>query len=687
MAGWHNIPLDIHPFLTYKRLTLLLFTYPSYHRPGPVVVHNEFDPANAGEISKSLDFQPHSIGEAQTGTLSQPGDVAAARNYFSQAGGGQNALPDLRIDGPAGTGAEAAAGNGFDLQSFTGTPGSGGEAIGAKAMAGMGRAMPGLESALPGMDGGLMPGLEQGALAGMPPGAEPISPMIQMILKMPGLTGIIGSFFDALMSFLFPADGGLLNLLNPTFWADAAQTAIGNFAMLIGNNIPFTLSIFGAHNPLLQTAFQNGFMDLGKTFSAANPVSISFEHQPIDAFQSMNVGGMNAPGKGLYEMGSLDNANFANGVNVSMDPNKFIAMEGGNSFAPSMGGGQVPTATMTQTSTNLSTQSYAPPQATQAPMAQQAPSGGSSDGGYFSRGGNGQFESGPVTNDRGSLLDQSAQPADATVPDGTDVAQNAAPQNYTVQHGDNLWNIAKENLGSGTRWTEIYDLNKSIIGDNPDLIFSGTDLKMPGMENIAGGTHDYVVQSGDNLWNIARDHMGGGQNWHAIYDQNASVIGSNPNLIHPGQHFAMPDGAGNAHMQLAQNPTGNAVNSAGPVTHHTPTTHMSHGAAHHAPAHHAPTAHQAPPHMAHHNVPHGADKVAHATPTHNVASAAHQNSTAGNTTLNKPAVGSTDLAGLDQAATNALPDAGETMELGKTASITADALKQEIGLKAVAKSL
>lgn len=34
---------------------------------------------------------------------------------------------------------------------------------------------------------------------------------------------------------------------------------------------------------------------------------------------------------------------------------------------------------------------------------------------------------------------------------------------YTVVKGDNLWSIAQRKLGSGTRWKEIYNLNKTTI--------------------------------------------------------------------------------------------------------------------------------------------------------------------------------------------------------------------------------
>jgi hypothetical protein len=51
----------------------------------------------------------------------------------------------------------------------------------------------------------------------------------------------------------------------------------------------------------------------------------------------------------------------------------------------------------------------------------------------------------------------------------------------------------------------------------------------------AGG---YTVRVGDSLSRIATAHhvVGG---WKALYDKNLSVVGSNPNLIYPGQRLAL----------------------------------------------------------------------------------------------------------------------------------------------------
>lgn len=50
---------------------------------------------------------------------------------------------------------------------------------------------------------------------------------------------------------------------------------------------------------------------------------------------------------------------------------------------------------------------------------------------------------------------------------------------YTVVRGDTLSAIAKRKYGSVSKWRVIYDANRSVIGSNPDLIIPGQILWIP----------------------------------------------------------------------------------------------------------------------------------------------------------------------------------------------------------------
>ncbi|EDY42775.1 transglycosylase family protein [Streptomyces sp. SPB074] len=77
--------------------------------------------------------------------------------------------------------------------------------------------------------------------------------------------------------------------------------------------------------------------------------------------------------------------------------------------------------------------------------------------------------------------------ADRSAPGGRHAAPDAAGQKgadgadkadvYKVREGDNLWSIAEEHEVPGG-WTGLYEQNKKIVGDDPDLILPGQSLDL-----------------------------------------------------------------------------------------------------------------------------------------------------------------------------------------------------------------
>lgn len=76
-----------------------------------------------------------------------------------------------------------------------------------------------------------------------------------------------------------------------------------------------------------------------------------------------------------------------------------------------------------------------------------------------------------------TIIEDQATPT-AETPEENRPAEQTQAKTYTVKSGDCLWNIAKKQLGDGSRWKEIHDLNRDKIS-NPNLIHPGLVLVMP----------------------------------------------------------------------------------------------------------------------------------------------------------------------------------------------------------------
>jgi nucleoid-associated protein YgaU len=75
--------------------------------------------------------------------------------------------------------------------------------------------------------------------------------------------------------------------------------------------------------------------------------------------------------------------------------------------------------------------------------------------------------------------------------------------------------------------------------DRPKADFSDVQSGSSSTAPSAAG-RSYTVQKGDSLSKIAKREYGDAQQWRRIYEANRDLI-QNPDLIHPGQVFRIPE--------------------------------------------------------------------------------------------------------------------------------------------------
>ena len=103
---------------------------------------------------------------------------------------------------------------------------------------------------------------------------------------------------------------------------------------------------------------------------------------------------------------------------------------------------------------------------------------------------------------------------------------------YTVQNGDTLRSIARKVYGNEDDYQKLMDLNSI----TRPVIFAGQTLRIPNMGRGGDGALLYRVKSGDTLWGISRQYLGGGPRYKEIMDAN----GLTNDMIYPGQILKIP---------------------------------------------------------------------------------------------------------------------------------------------------
>lgn len=185
-------------------------------------------------------------------------------------------------------------------------------------------------------------------------------------------------------------------------------------------------------------------------------------------------------------------------------------------------------------------------------------------------------------------------PIGAPAPSGKAATTTAETTTYTVAARDTLWSIAERHLGDGLRWRDIRDLNAgrtmpdgTRITDTTEDIRPGWPLLLPAdattpldLSSPHHPDHERFVDvdPGDHFWQLAKDTLtdawGRVPNDHELAPYWATMIELNrnrlappgdPNLIYPGQRFALPPiPADTTKAAVAQAPTPPAAPTAAP---------------------------------------------------------------------------------------------------------------------------
>jgi len=108
-------------------------------------------------------------------------------------------------------------------------------------------------------------------------------------------------------------------------------------------------------------------------------------------------------------------------------------------------------------------------------------------------------------------------------------------QLYQVQEGDTVSGIASYWYGSGDEiyWRRIWLANRRVIGEDPNMIFPGQQLKLPLHRSI-----HYHIEEGDTLFQLAEWVYGDGNVYWVIQQANPWI--HDPDQVQPSWWIWIP---------------------------------------------------------------------------------------------------------------------------------------------------
>ena len=445
-----------------------------------------------------------------------------------------------------------------------------------------------------------LPGLEHSTSAALHAASQTISPLLQLIMRLPTHVSIFGSFLEAIQNFFLPHTDVLTQLAN------IHATGLSHFSTGLSSLVSHHAadwSIMPTHANIFQTSafdtsnMTSAHLHLSPSEALKHSMNVSagadLQHPQFEKLagpQTADLGVSNASnvaasgdalaGPGIstqaitphlapaerifsgkyFEMPTGSQINSGTNILANSQNLASNSLAGNSSVANNnviASASITPSPSLSQAPTTNSGLDAAPIEGLHAKELSFANFSASHHSVHSIASSNHVLSHNPVAK-------QSIAQAKTST---THSASQPMPTDnvYTVKSGDTLWRIAQDQLGDGSRWQDIYNLNTNTLGSNPDLIHSGTDINLPASDQntLPDASQDgsimasqsapghYTVKAGDDLWQISQNLLGDGHHWSNLYNANSDVIGANPNMILPGQKFDLPGIATNSHIAAA----------------------------------------------------------------------------------------------------------------------------------------
>ncbi len=405
-----------------------------------------------------------------------------------------------------------------------------------------------------------LPAVDHSSAMAMKAASDAISPMLQIIMRLPGHVGIFSSFLECLKNLFMPHD--LLANFNPGTLAShidlghsAGLTQLGHSLPSLAHPHAVDLSILPSSAHAFQATSHaffgnvssahlhiNAFDSWKQSMNVSAGVDINnpqFEGVTgADAHQASNISGQgdSLAGPGISaqaiipklspEQTIFNSKFFESAGNINAGANNLLAANNTTSSITSSASSTA-ASSLTSSSTHISPSANsinaAIPKVTEHVTAQNSNGLSGMQAKALSlkdvlNKGNiaGHDIAKHVANNPFAKLAANTKLAFQTAQmDTTAITNNA----YHVKSGDTLWQTTHQASHQTLSHTESTNCISS-----PNTTHANGSL-----------ANHYTVKSGDNLWKISKNLLGSGDKWTQLYKINTGIVGANPGMIFPGE--------------------------------------------------------------------------------------------------------------------------------------------------------